>query len=166
MGISVYDEEQGREMTLARCFVPGDQSVWKLPLKDVIWDYALRLVKTIPSGVLQITVSILSVPMLFACLLSRCRSLPSVFYPTQAYWPLKLQRLNPTDCKNSQNTGSFIFPAHWFVVNVLLVHFLCAPLSLPFSSPWLPPLCNTLILFSSKPCLHPFFLLKCDLFSL
>ena len=68
---------------------------------------------TVCSRQLQIAVSMLSVSMLsvsrmFACILSRNRAACFGLYPSQACCPLTRQALRPTGCKNSQNSAPLI----------------------------------------------------------
>lgn len=64
-------------------------------------------------------------PRWFLCLLSKSTELPSVLYPNQAHWALKLQALSPTSCKNSQNSIPLVFQDSGYG--------LCVPLCSPFS---------------------------------
>ena len=82
-----------------------------------------------------------SAPGLLAGLLSRCRAVPSGLYPSQAQWPLKLQLLSSTDCKNLWKSPPLSFPDNSFVLLVCIpVHSTLLAFSL---WPGLPLLCST-----------------------
>ena len=119
-------------------------------------------------GILQIAISMLSTPKLFACLLSRSTTVPSRLYPNQACGPLKLHTLSLT-CwlQELMKFSPSHFPSQWLGETLSLYILLCASVfptllcdhsSLPYTA--------AVIYFFPKPHLCTSYLLLCGLFSL
>jgi len=89
----------------------------------------------------------------------------TLWAPSEACWPLKLQTLCPTGSKNSWSSAPLIFQANGYGENVLLVYSpVCFSFSCPSLWPHLPLLlstCNLICLFP-KPGLYASYFLQCD----
>ena len=101
---------------------------------------------------------------LFACLLSRSNSVPSGYYPSQAF---KTLGFKPTNCKNSQNSAPLVFPPNG-LGKCSPCTFICVLLSLSLTllhdEDTLPSVAF-LIFVSPKSCLCTPYLLQGGLFS-
>lgn len=85
--LCIYTGGRRREMTPAVSFVPGEASLWTLPVREVLPEEQIASPLCAP-GIFQITVSTQLASGLLACFLWRNRSVPVGLCPSQAYRPL------------------------------------------------------------------------------
>lgn len=94
------------------------------------WALRLTISPLCVLGALQIAVSSLHVPGLFACLFSKSSAMSSGLSHSQACWPLKLQVLSPTGFQKSWYSALLTFQANCFWGAFSLCTPLCVSLSL------------------------------------
>lgn len=101
-----------------------------LPLRDALQEEQIKIFLPVPQAFLRL-LFLHCVPLGCLPALSSNREVPSVFYPSQTHWPLKLLALSPTGCKKSRNSARLIFEASYLGEPFSLCIPFCAPLS-PF----------------------------------
>lgn len=102
------------------CWLKGNVTSQLLCFQRGIWILIIRPLHThththpYPMHFFQMAVSMLFAPRSFACLLFWGTTVPSGLYPSQTCWPLKLQALSLTLCKNPKKLSLLIFQANGF----------------------------------------------------
>ena len=124
--------------------LPTEGFPWILPLREMLWEEWVISLKYTPDTV-QITVSMLYAPGLFACLLSKSSTVP---YPSQAQWPLEFQALTLVVVRTHE-IKPFLSSKPVAMGKHSLCAVPCTSLSCPSPWPWLPPLWSSQDLFLS-----------------
>ena len=129
-----------------------------LPPRNTLWEE--QIFSPLCAQVFFILLFQVVCPQVVSLPSAKNSTVPSMLYPTQASWPLKLQALSTTCCKNPWISAPFVFQANGFG------DLLCAPLSLdlPHKHSSLPSI-EASVYFPPKPCLCASYLLWCGLFS-